>query len=114
MKLYFYYLSNAEIKKEIVKGVRENKKDYIIPIGNQSTLGSLTNVRYYSKKVTNVIQVDFSICYYPFIISPYDYIDDMFLHELEEKMRSIYETCNATNNIITEYNKSLVTEREGD
>jgi len=98
MKLYLYYLSENEVKKDVETRVRENKYQYVIPACGKSRISGL-HERYLSKECCDIVQVDSSLWKWgPFIISARSDLD--VVPELAKMLITVSESCAAVNNRI--------------
>jgi len=98
MKLYFYYLSENEVKKDVETNVRENKHKYIIPANGKSRISGLSEWRL-AKECCDIVQVDSSVWKWsPFIISARSDLDGV--PELAQMLITVSESCAVTNNQI--------------
>lgn len=93
MKLYFYYLKDGKLQKDIISGIRENKYDYTIPSRNKSKLGGLYDYRL-KKSHCDIVQVDNSTySWSPFVISAKENLEGV--SNLEEMLVSISSLCSS-------------------
>lgn len=100
MKLYFYYLSENEVKKDVETNVRENKRQYVIPACGKSRLSGLCEW-HISKECCDIVQVDSSIWKWsPFIVSARGDLDSV--PGLAEMLIAVSEKCTLANNQIKE------------
>lgn len=101
MKLYLYYLSSDnKVRKEIETGVRENKKQYVIPALGKSRLSCLYEWKL-SKNCCDKIQVDYALCSMgPCIVSIRGDLDN--IPQLSEMLLAVSKSCESVNNLITD------------
>lgn len=101
MKLYFYYLKENEVKKDVQANVRSNKRYYIIPAGGKSRISG-TREWNLEKECCDIVQVDSSLWKWsPFIISDRSDLDS--IPGLAEMLIAVSEKCIVTNNQIKVY-----------
>lgn len=101
MKLYFYYLKENKLQKDVAAGIRENKYDYAIHVQNKSKLGSLREWRL-RKSYCDIVQVDDSLYpLSPFVISAKDNLESV--PNLEEMLVSVLNSCSSINENIKSF-----------
>lgn len=105
MKLYMYYLNNNnEVGKEVETGVRENKTQYVIPVGGKSRLSKFHEWKL-PKNCCDKVQVDNSLCHWsPCIISAHADLDN--IPQLAEMLLNISKSCESVNNKIKELSQN--------
>lgn len=101
MKLYFYYLKDGKLQKDIIPGIRENKYNYTIPARNKSKLGGLYDWKL-KKDYCDIVQVDNSTYIWsPFIVSAKENLESV--PNLEEMLVSVLNSCSSINENIKSF-----------